>query len=342
MQNLFDEKDAREFFAKYPGVPEELSLRVYTSRLIGRDPNLVLHGGGNTSVKIRMKNLFGEKQEILYVKGSGFDLATIEPSGFVGLDLGPLRRFREIENLSDEEMENQLQTHKVIASSPNPSVEALLHAFLPHKYVDHTHADSILVLTNQKNGEYLIREALGPKVAVLPYAMSGLPLARRVIEAQERGREIEAIVILNHGIFTFDEDVRRSYERMVGYVGKAESFIEKKIKGKALITPRLDLTRPGNLVLSTARFAQIVRGACSHQTMNGRRSRFYTEVRSGDELVKISLSKDARGLCDSGVLTPDHVTRTKNIAVYIEAIPEDDGDLQRVVKEIGRCLREKV
>ena len=106
MQNLFDEKDAGEFFAKYPGVPEELSLRVYTSRLIGRDPNLVLHGGGNTSVKLRMKNLFDEEQEILYVKGSGFDLAEIEPSGFVGLDLGPLRRLREIESLSDEEMEN--------------------------------------------------------------------------------------------------------------------------------------------------------------------------------------------------------------------------------------------
>lgn len=333
MKNAFNVTAAKKFVGRYPDIPEELALRIYTSRLIGRNPDLVLHGGGNTSVKFNQKNIFEENQEILYVKGSGVDLASIEPEGFSRLDISFLRKLRNLNSLSDEEMENQLEIRKVESSSPNPSVEALLHAFLPHKYIDHTHADSVLILTNQKHGRSLIKKALGSKVAVLSYTMSGLPLAKEVVSQYEKDTDIEAIVIINHGIFTFGEDARTSYERMIDYVNRAESFIKKEIRGKALITPRTDIASFKNTEASTARVAQTVRGVCAHQASNGSLRRFYVETRNEPDLLKISLSREAQTICASGVLTPDHAIRTKNRMVYIESVPENDGELKKIVKQ---------
>jgi rhamnose utilization protein RhaD (predicted bifunctional aldolase and dehydrogenase)/NAD(P)-dependent dehydrogenase (short-subunit alcohol dehydrogenase family) len=332
VDSLYKKKDAKAFIAKYPAYPKDLALRVYTSQLIGRNNNLVLHGGGNTSVKVRLTNIVGEEQEIVYVKGSGVDLKAIEPKGFVGLDRVFLLKLRNVENLSDEEMERQLQIHKVGQLAINPSVEALLHAFLPHKYVDHTHADSILILTNQKRGKELVREALGSHVAVLPYAASGLRLAKQVIEQYERDPDIEGIIVINHGIFTFGEDARTSYERMIDCVNRAETFIQKGIRGRSLVAPRTDIASIRDGVLSAARFAQTVRGICAHRASDGGLRRFYVEIRSKPDLLKISLSKKARAICGSGVLTPDHVIRTKNRMVYIETIPENDDDLKEMVK----------
>ena len=333
MGNLYNEEIAKEFISKYSDYPEELALCLYTSRLIGSDVSMVLHGGGNTSVKLKSKNIVGEEQEIIYVKGSGKDLMTIGPEGFVGLDLSFLRKFRNLEDISDEKMENQMQLHKIDASSPDPSVEALLHVFLPHKYVDHTHADSILVLTNQKHGQDLVREALGSRVAVLPYITSGLPLAKEVVSQYEKDTNIEAIVILNHGIFTFGDDARAPYEKMIDYVNRSESFVQKRIRGKALTTPRADIAPCKDTELSAARLAQTVRGVCAHQVSDGSLRRFYVELRSAPDLVDVSVSKEARNICYSGVLTPDHVIRTKNRMVYIESIPENDDDLRKLVNQ---------
>jgi len=331
--SAFNETAAKEFVGHYSDIPEELALRIYTSHLIGRNPDLVLHGGGNTSVKLNQKNIFKENQEILYVKGSGVDLATIEPEGFSGLDLSFLRKLRNLDSLSDDEMENQLELRKVESSSPNPSVEALLHAFLPHKYIDHTHADSVLILTNLKHGRSLIKEALGSKVSVLPYTMSGLPLAKEVVSQYEKNTDVEAIVILNHGIFTFGEDPRTSYERMIEYVNKAESFIKKEMRGKALITPRTDISSFKNMEAAPARVAQTLRGVCAHQASNGNLRRFYAETRNEPDLLNFSLSREAQTLCTSGVLTPDHAIRTKNKMVYIESVPDNDNDLKDVIKQ---------
>jgi len=328
----FNETDAKGFVERYPGIPEELALRIYTSRLIGGNPDLVLHGGGNTSVKLNQKNIFEENLEILYVKGSGVDLASIEPEGFSGLDISFLRKLRSLNSLSAEEMKNQLEIRKVESSSPNPSVESLLHSFLPHKYIDHAHADSVLILTNLKHGRSLIKKVLGPKVAVLPYTMSGLPLAKEVISQYEKDTDIEAIVILNHGIFTFGEDARTSYERMVDYVNKAESFVKKEIRGKTLMNPRTDSASFKNTKAATARVAQIVRGVCAHQNANGTLRRFYVEIRNEPDLLQISLSREAQSICASGVLTPDHAIRTKNQMVYIESVPDNENDLKDIIK----------
>lgn len=333
VENLFDLKKAQEFIARYPDIPPELAIRAYTSRLIGKDPHLVLHGGGNTSVKMKVKNVVGEEQEVLYIKGSGIDLAAIEPQGFVGLELAPLQKLQRLPNLSDEEMENQLLIHKLAFSSPDPSVEALLHAFLPFRYIDHTHADSILILTNQKDGENLLREALGEKVGILPYVTPGIHLAKRVLDLYEQNPGFEAIVVRHHGIFTFAEEARTSYERMIDYVNRAETFIEARTRGKFFGVPRLDLSSPKDFSSSVARFNQAVRGACAFRKSDGLMRRFYVEIRSVPDLINASLIREARELCSSGVLTPDHVTRTKNLWAYVEGIPEDDQILQQSLKE---------
>jgi rhamnose utilization protein RhaD (predicted bifunctional aldolase and dehydrogenase)/NAD(P)-dependent dehydrogenase (short-subunit alcohol dehydrogenase family) len=332
MKNLFDPKESQEFVARYPAIPPELALRIYTSRLIGKDPRLVLHGGGNTSVKMGLKDIVGEEQNVLYIKGSGVDLATVEPGGFVGLDLDSLQKLKRLSGLTDEEMENQLQVHKVSFSSPNPSVEVLLHAFLPPRYIDHTHADVILSLTNQKNGEEFLREALGEKVAIVPYLMPGFRLAGGVLERYEQIHGIEAIIVMHHGIFTFADDARTSYERMIDYVSRAEKYIEERTRRKSFGSPRPDLNSPKDFPSAVGRFNQVVRGTCAFRTENGPLRRFYVEVRNSEEIVKASLLREARDLCNSGVLTPDHVTRTKNLWAYVEGLPEDDGILQQVVR----------
>jgi rhamnose utilization protein RhaD (predicted bifunctional aldolase and dehydrogenase)/NAD(P)-dependent dehydrogenase (short-subunit alcohol dehydrogenase family) len=333
MKSRFDPGEAQELIIRYSQTPPELALRVYTSRLIGGDPGLVLHGGGNTSVKLRVKNIVGEEQEILYIKGSGIDLAAIEPGDFVGLELEPLRKLKKLPALSDEEMENQLRIHKIQSSSPDPSVEVLLHAFLPHRYIDHTHADFILALTNQKQWKDLLTEALGPEAALLPYQTPGLSLAKGVSEAFGTNPGVEAVVVAQHGIFTFGEDARTAYERMIDYVGRAEAFIKRKAPRKMLEASPAGWKMPEGMVSTIARLTQAVRGACAFRSPGGALRRFYTEVRASDDLVKVSLSPAAPGLCSSGVLTPDHVIRTKNKWVFIPGIPQEDAELKKIVKE---------
>src|SRR5690349_1678339 len=170
MKTLWSDAEA----AQYPG---PLGPRVYTSRLLGRDKSLVLHGGGNTSVKLREKNLFGEDEDVLYVKGSGWDLETIEAAGFAPVALGYMQRLTTLSALSDTQMMNELTAHTLRAGAPAPSVETLLHAILPDKYVDHTHADAVLSVSNSPDGEKRIRDIYGHKAVVIPYVMPGFDLA---------------------------------------------------------------------------------------------------------------------------------------------------------------------
>ncbi|MFM7575377.1 MAG: class II aldolase/adducin family protein, partial [Microcystaceae cyanobacterium] len=166
MENLWNDTEA----ARYPG---DRFQRVYTSRLLGRDASLVLHGGGNTSVKIRETNLVGEEEEILYIKGSGWDLATIEAAGFAPVRLAPLLKLAQLPRLSDRQMVNELKTHTTLASAPTPSVETILHATLPYKFVDHTHADAVVTITNTDQGLERIQQIYGDRVVIIPYVMPG-------------------------------------------------------------------------------------------------------------------------------------------------------------------------
>src|SRR2546421_4961577 len=223
MKSLWRDDEA----GQYAGL---LGPRVYTSRLLGRDKSLVLHGGGNTSVKLRERNLFGEEEEVLYVKGSGWDLETIEAAGLTPVSLGYVRRLAGLASLSDPQMVNELNTHTLRAGAPSPSVETILHAILPHPYVDHTHADAVLSVSNAPEGDKRIREIYGERVVVIPYIMAGFDLAAYFAREVPRqaGKNCSGTVLLSHGIFSFGADARESYERMIELVSLAERYLQTK------------------------------------------------------------------------------------------------------------------
>ena len=332
MENLFRSDEAQTYVDACTHYPEALAMQIYTSRLIGADRNLVLHGGGNTSVKCRVKDLFGEEEMILYVKGSGRDLASIGPEGFTGLRLEALQRLKGLKTLSDADMENALAVHQTASNAPNPSVEALLHAFLPHRFVDHTHADSILILTNQKNGEVFLRAALGEKVVVAPYVMSGFPLAKSVLAAYENNPDAEAVVVMHHGIFTFGDTAETAYNNMIRFVSAAETFIDDRLAGNIPITAGSDRLPSEDAGSDLARCLQVIRGAVARSKAGKRVHRLHVDIRTASDLVDASLSVDARNICNSGVLTPDHVIRTKYRMVYIDHISNDDAELKHRVE----------
>ncbi|HKT16956.1 MAG TPA: class II aldolase/adducin family protein, partial [Stellaceae bacterium] len=224
MKSRWRDEEAEAMVTRYAqqGVAADLALRVYTSRLLGQDPLLVLHGGGNTSVKSTAKDLAGEEVEVLCVKGSGWDLGDIEPAGLPAVRLKPLLKLRQREQLSDEDMVRYQRANLLDPGAPNPSVETLLHAFLPQKYVDHTHSTAVLSIADQPDAAALCAEIYGKQLGIVPYIMPGFALAKKAAEIYEADPAVEGLVLIKHGIFTFGADARESYERMIAAVTRAE------------------------------------------------------------------------------------------------------------------------
>ncbi len=300
MRSLWNDDEA----ASYRG---DLGLRVYTSRLLGRDRSLVLHGGGNTSVKIRERDLFGEEEDILYVKGSGWDLETIEEAGFSPVRLKPAVRLASLAELSDPQMVNELVTHMTRASAPVPSVETILHAALPHRYVDHTHADAVVTVTNTPGGEERVREIYGGSVVVIPYIMPGFDLARLCAErfAAEAGPDTIGMVLLNHGIFSFAETARESYERMIHLVDLAEQYLQAR--GAWNLGPWTELV-DSPAPVETARLRQEISRAAGTPMV--------LVSRSTPQSLAFARREDAGTISQQGPATPDHVIRTKPVPMF--------------------------
>jgi rhamnose utilization protein RhaD (predicted bifunctional aldolase and dehydrogenase)/NAD(P)-dependent dehydrogenase (short-subunit alcohol dehydrogenase family) len=305
MRSLWDDAEAR-------GYRGDLGLRVYTSRLLGRDRSLVLHGGGNTSVKLRQPNLFGEEEEVLYVKGSGWDLATIEESGFAPLRLAAVRRLAELPALSDLQMVEQLSAHTLRAGAPPPSVEAILHAVLPHRFVDHTHADAVVTVTDTTDGAERVREIYGDSVIVVPYVMPGFALARAVFERLAAGgagpareRPLAGMVLLKHGIFSFGDSARESYERMIQLVGLAEDYLQAR---NAWV---LDPADGGDAAGGGGQAAAIA-GLRRELSAAAGRPLVVTSRRDARTL-RFVRRPDLAGVAQQGPLTPDHVLRTRRL-----------------------------
>ena len=236
MKSQWNDIVARETVEAYSakGVSQDVALRVYTTRLLGRDPLLVLHGGGNTSVKTRATDDLGQDHEVICVKGSGADMADIEPWGLPAVKLGPLRTLRALDALSDEAMVNVQRLNLLDASAPNPSVETLLHAFLPHKFVDHTHAAAVLSIVDLPDGEALAAEIYDGRMGIVPYIAPGFGLAKEAAEVFERKPDVEGLILHKHGIFTFGETAREAYERMIEMVSLAESRLRQ---GRPIVFP---------------------------------------------------------------------------------------------------------
>ncbi len=301
MKSRWSDRDAEAAVARYGA--QDLGLRIYTTRLLGGDPRLVLHGGGNTSVKGAARDTAGDRVDVLRVKGSGWDMAGIEPGGLPALRLDPLRRLRALDALSDEEMVAAHRASLLDPAAPDPSVETLLHAFLPHKFVDHTHADAILALTDQPDGEAICADVFGSRAAVVPYVMPGFALACACAEAHAARPGVEGLILLKHGIFTFGETARESYERMIGLVTLAESRLARG-RGR----PARNAARPADAAPAAA-VAPILRGLAAGG--GERPARAILEFRSSPELLACldatHIARDAL----AGPVTPDHVIRTK-------------------------------
>lgn len=299
MRSLWNDTDA----AAYSG---DLMQRVYTSRLLGQDPSLVLHGGGNTSVKIREPNLFGVEEEVLYVKGSGWDLATIEAAGFAPVRRAALLELAQLPALSDRAMANAMRSAMTNASAPSPSVEAILHALLPYRYVDHTHADALISVMNTPDGAEHVRRIYGQEVVVIPYVMPGFKLARLCAETfpREAHAGTAGMILLKHGIFTFGDDARTSYERMIELVGRAEAFLESRGAWQiafAEVTPPASPLRVERAALRRA----VSQAAAAPLIMS-----------SHDDAQALGFARrpDLGTLSQQGPATPDHVIRTRQFA----------------------------
>jgi rhamnulose-1-phosphate aldolase/alcohol dehydrogenase len=337
MQSRWSETEANEYIARYAekGVGEDLALRVYTTRLLGGDPKLVLHGGGNTSVKSRARDLLGDEVDVIHIKGSGWDMGNIEPTGLPAVRLAPLRRLRALDKLSDEDMVNFQRVNLLDSSAPNPSVETLLHAFLPHKFIDHTHSTAVLALTDQPDGEALARDVFGKRLAYVPYTIPGFALAKSVAEVFDRNPDVEGAILLKHGIFAFADDARTSYERMIEFVTLAEERLQRGRKTFARAQLPEKLAR-------TAEIAPILRGACaiSRDEQAGTVKRQILCFRTSPAILDYVNGAELKRYSQAGVVTPDHTIRTKNWPLIVPA-PEA-GKLDSWKAEVEKAVADFV
>jgi len=307
MDSCWSENKATAFVEKYTsrGIAVDVALRVYSSRLLGSDPQLVLHGGGNVSVKTRMPDVLGESQEVICVKGSGWDMASIEPAGLPAVRLKPIRAAANLDKLSDEDMVNLQRCSLLDSSAPNPSVETLLHAFLPHKFVDHTHANAVLALTDQPDGYSICSELYQEEVSLVPYIMPGFTLSKKALEVYTANDQCKALVLLKHGIFTFGETAEESYERMIELVSLAESRVTRG-KGKTFKS----VSVPKALAPLRA-IAPILRGRCAALNFQRNGQHSIATFRTNDAIQAYVNGSELERYSQSGPVTPDHVIRTK-------------------------------
>jgi rhamnose utilization protein RhaD (predicted bifunctional aldolase and dehydrogenase)/NAD(P)-dependent dehydrogenase (short-subunit alcohol dehydrogenase family) len=308
MKSRWVDSEAADIVARGAGtgLAPDLALRIYTTRLLGRDPKLVLHGGGNTSLKTRARDHFGRETEVLRIKASGADMATVDAQGLPAVRLAPLRDLRAVEAVADEDLVAIERANLIDPSAPNPSVEVMLHAFLPHTFIDHTHASAVLSVIDQPDGEKKCAEVFGGRLAFVPYLMPGFGLAKTAIEIFERRQPSDGLILSKHGIVTFGESAREAYERMIAMVSLAEDFIARNSEPRTLVTAWRE-PEP------VAAVAPIVRGACGQkdEKIDGAWRRLVLDFRGGEKVLS-ALQSDLPRLSEGGVVTPDHTIRTKN------------------------------
>jgi rhamnose utilization protein RhaD (predicted bifunctional aldolase and dehydrogenase)/NAD(P)-dependent dehydrogenase (short-subunit alcohol dehydrogenase family) len=316
MKSLWNTVEARQYVG-------DLAQRVYSSRILGREPALVTHGGGNTSVKARLTNIFDEGEGIIYVKGSGWDLETIEPEGFAPCRMEPLLRLATLAELSDTQMSAELKKSMTDPNAPAPSVEAILHAILPARFVDHTHADAVLTVTNTPGGAERVREIYEDDLVVIPYVMPGFKLARLCAELYPKKAHSRTLgmLLMNHGIFSFGETAQESYERMITLVTRAEEYLERHRAFATVSLGPATLRQSEGLATRQSECIEIarLRRAVSHTAG----APMILSVHQDEEALAFANRPDLTEISQQGPATPDHVIRTKrlpligrNVAAY--------------------------
>ena len=309
MKNNWSNSEAKKYIKKYKalGYNQDMALRVYTTRLLGRNSELVLHGGGNTSVKTAIKDIDGKKYDVLCVKGSGWDMAEIEPEGLPAVKLQPLLSLKSKKYLSDEDMVNYQKRNLINIKSPNPSVETFLHAFLPFKFVDHTHSDAIMNVTNRPGGFNFCKKIFGKKVNIVPYVMPGFGLAKKINEVYNKNKNINCLILMNHGIFTFADSAKEAYDLMIKYVSQAEKAT-KKLKSK-----KIKQIKNYSMKFNAHEVAPILRGLLSEN----KDQKFIVNYRINKNLNYFINGKNVKSYSSKGTATPDHVIRVKPFPLVI-------------------------
>lgn len=320
MENLWNDADAKAAVKRYgdDGINEDLALCTYTTRLLGGEPRLVLHGGGNTSVKTQASDLVGERYDVLCVKGSGWDMATIEPAGLPAVKLKPLLKARAFDRLSDEDMVTLQRANLIDPASPNPSVETLLHAFLPQKFVNHTHSTAVLAIVDQAESRRLADAAFGDRFAFVPYIMPGFALAKASAEAFEAKPDADALILDKHGIFTFAETAKDAYDLMIDYVSRAEDYVRRE--GRPAFHP---VRLPDGLAGPEA-ISPILRGAVAIRHKGKRFGRMVNDFRTSPAIMDFVNAETLCDMAERGVSTPDLSIRIKTGPMVLPAPVADN------------------
>jgi rhamnose utilization protein RhaD (predicted bifunctional aldolase and dehydrogenase)/NAD(P)-dependent dehydrogenase (short-subunit alcohol dehydrogenase family) len=331
MKNLWNDQAADAMVADYAakGVAGDLALRVYTTRLLGGEPRLVLHGGGNTSLKTKATDILGHEWDVLCVKGSGWDMGVIEPAGLPAVKLAPLLEARRLDRLGDEDMVALQRANLLDPGAPNPSIETLLHAFLPHKFVDHTHSTAILALVDQKDSEPICRNVFGKRLGFVPYIKPGFDLAKAAADVYDADPSVEGLILDKHGIFTFAETAKDAYGLMIEFVTLAEEHVAK---GKRPFTP---VKLPAALA-TPAEIGPYLRGAIAIPERDGGWGRMVSDFRMSQKILDYVNAESAEDLAKRGVSTPDLSIRIKTGPMMLPA-PEA-GKLD----DYGKAIHERV
>jgi rhamnose utilization protein RhaD (predicted bifunctional aldolase and dehydrogenase)/NAD(P)-dependent dehydrogenase (short-subunit alcohol dehydrogenase family) len=314
MKSRWSDIEARRWIqrGRSAGLSEDVSLRIYTTRILGEDPQLVLHGGGNTSVKTILPDTLGHLTEVICVKGSGWDMSRIEAAGLPALRLEPLRELRAVQEMDDVRMMKYLRGALLDPAAVNPSVETLLHAFLPDKFIDHTHANAVLAIANLPEAEKICRKIYGDRLGIVPYVMPGYPLAHVAMRHFESRPEVEGMILLHHGIFTWGDSAREAYDRMIRYVGMAETFLRSRRKRSVSSTPKTGEA-------SLDQVAPVLRGALASWSADGKRQRWVLDHRTSPEIREFLSSKNLKRLTGPSVVTPEQVIRNKPFPLLTSA-----------------------
>ena len=320
MENLWSESAAQ-------GLDERDKL-VYMSRLIGADPDLVVWGGGNTSIKITEKDFLGREVEVMRIKGSGSDLKSMERWQFPRLELEKVLPVFAREQMSDEEMVDYLDRCVLDPNSPRPSIETLLHAFLPFMCVAHSHADAVVGLTNNRDADHILRRVYGPEVAVVEYLRPGFQLSKLVGLAVKEAPNLSGVVLVNHGLFTWGDSAKAAYDRHIALVSQAEEYAaqdpEKAVFGGWQRNPLPAADRQE----VAAALAPTLRGLVSQQR------RAVLRFDDSPEVLEFIGSAEGQRLSGIGPATPDHLIHTKRKPLWLDvADPADTAAVKESLRQ---------
>lgn len=300
---------------------------IYQARLIGSEPAMVLWGGGNNSLKTSETDFAGRPARVLRIKGSGSDMKAMQRKDYPGVRLDDLLPLMSRADMSDAEMV-EYTAHTLLApNSPRPSIETLLHAFIPHDAVLHTHADAILMLTNTPAREATVRACFGDDVICVPYRRPGFLLSKEVGAAMQANPQARGVVLMNHGLVTWGATAKEAYDRHIELVTQAEEFASKAIEkyGQQKSIAGLDMDAEANQSRRelALRITPMLRGLMSKD------QRMVLRYDNSQDMLMFLAQPEALALLQAGAATPDHMLNTKRAVLFLPPLSQGgEGDLR--------------